>query len=442
MLRKLSPTSVLLLGFFMIILLGGILLILPVSSADGSLTSPVDAFFTATSATCVTGLTTLTTAAHWSLFGKVVIILLIQVGGLGFMSLAMLFSLLLRRKVAPHERAIFAESMNLPDAGGVFRFLKKMFATVLAVELGGAVLLALRFIPQYGWLKGLGYSLFHSISAFCNAGFDLFGDSLVRYNGDGYVLGVIGLLIIFGGLGFAVWDELARRIFRGERLSLYARMVLSVTGGLLLFGTVVFLASEWHNPQTIGNMSLGNKLWNGFFQSVTMRTAGFFSYDHGAMTSVSLFVSLFLMFVGGSSGSTAGGVKTVTFAVLFIAAVQILRGNREIRFRRRRLSESAVFRAFALVFYGAVTVFASILLLSFTEDFSLGAIAYETVSAFGTVGVSVGITAQFTVFGKLWLMLLMFLGRLGIASVTYALLLSFGRNKSVVTYPRADLMIG
>lgn len=440
--RRLSPTVVILLGFLAVILLGGTLLILPVSSADGSMTSPIDAFFVATSASCVTGLTTVTIASHWSLFGKTVIILLIQIGGLGFMSLAMLFSVLLRRKVSPRERAIFAESMNLPGAGGVFPFLRKMFTTVLAVELGGALLLAVRFVPQYGWVTGLGYSFFHAISAFCNAGFDLFGDSLVGYNGDGYVLGIISLLIIFGGLGFAVWDELAAWLVRREKLSLYARMVLAVTGGLLLFGMLVYLAAEWQNPQTIGNMSLDDKLWNCFFQSVTMRTAGFFSYDHGGMTSVSLYVSLLLMFIGGSSGSTAGGVKTVTFAVLLIAAVQILRGKREIRFRNRRIPENAVFRAFALVFFGAVTVFVSILLLSFTEPFSLGDIAYEAVSAFGTVGISVGITAGFSVFGKLWLMLLMFLGRLGIASVTYALLLSVGREKSVVSYPRADLMIG
>lgn len=442
MLRRLSPTAVIILGFLAVILIGGILLCLPFSSAGGTFTSPIDAFFVATSAACVTGLSTVSTALHWSVFGKCVILLLVQIGGLGFMSLAMLFSQLLKRKVSPRERAIFAESMNLPNAGNAVDFLKKMFITVLAAETGGAVLLALRFVPQFGWGTGIAYSVFHSVSAFCNAGFDLFGDSLIGYQNDGYVLGVIGSLIVFGGLGFAVWDELAKWLVRRERLSLYARMVLGVSGGLLLFGASVYLAAEWNNPQTVGNMSVADKLANGIFQSVTMRTAGFASFDHGGMTPVSLLVSLLLMFIGGSSGSTAGGVKTVTFAVLLIAAVQILRGNREIRFRGRRLSENAVFRAFALVCFGAAAVFVSILVLSFAEDFPMGDLAYEVVSAFGTVGNSTGITGQFGTFGKLWLMLLMFLGRLGIASVTYTLLLSVGRKKNVVTYPKADLMIG
>lgn len=442
MFKKLSPTTVIILGFLAVILIGGGLLCMPFSSADGTAASPLDAFFVATSAACVTGLSTVTTAVHWSAFGKCVILLLIQVGGLGFMSLALLFSMLLGRKVSPRARTIFAESMNLPGTGGAFAFLKKMFVTVLAAELGGALLLAVRFVPQYGWTKGLVYSVFHSVSAFCNAGFDLFGDSLIGYQNDPYVLGVVGALIVFGGLGFAVWNELARWLVRRERLSLYARMVLGVSGGLLLFGTVIYLAAEWNNPQTIGAMSVSDKLANGVFQSVTMRTAGFASYAHGGMTSVSLLVSLLLMFIGGSSGSTAGGVKTVTFAVLLIAAVQILRGDREIRFGGRSLSKNAVFRAFALVCFGAATVFVSIVLLSFTESFSMRELAYEVVSAFGTVGNSTGITGQLSAFGKLWLMLLMFLGRLGIASVTYALLLSVGQKKSVVTYPKADLMIG
>ncbi len=442
MLRKLSPTSVIIFGFLAIILVGGALLCMPFASASGTFTSPIDAFFVATSAACVTGLSTVTTALHWSAFGKCVILVLIQVGGLGFMSLTMLFSQLLKRKVSPRERAIFAESMNLPDAGGVFVFLKKMFVTVLAAELGGAVLLAVRFVPRYGWGTGITYGVFHSVSAFCNAGFDLFGDSLIGYQNDTYVLLVIGALIVFGGLGFVVWDELAKWLVKRERLSLYARMVLGVSGGLLLFGAAIYLTAEWNNPQTIGNMSVADKLANGMFQSVTMRTAGFASYDHGGMTSVSVLVSLLLMFIGGSSGSTAGGIKTVTFAVLLIAAVQVLRGNREIRFRGRRLSGYAVSRAFALVCFGAAAVFVSVLVLSFTEAFSMSELVYEVVSAFGTVGNSMGITGQFSVFGKLWLMLLMFLGRLGIASVTYALLLSVGRKKDVVTYPKADLMIG
>ncbi len=440
--RKVPPAAILLLGFLAIILLGGCLLMLPIAARSGAATSPPDAFFTATSATCVTGLSVVNTAAHWSVFGKCVILLLVQTGGLGFMSFAMLFSLLLRRRVSPRERLIFIQSVSLSNASGLSRFLKRMFGTVFAAELGGALLLAFRLLPQYGLPKALGYGLFHAVSAFCNAGFDLFGNSLNGFSGDGFFLGVISLLILFGGLGFTVWDELVHLVLRRERLSLYARMVLVTSAALLLCGAAVYLAAEWHNPLTIGEMSVAGKLQNSFFQSVTMRTAGFTSFDHGGLRSVSLLFSMFLMFIGGSSGSTAGGIKTVTFAILLIAAVQIFRGNREIRFCRRRIPQTTVSRAFALVFFGGVAVFCSILLLCLTEGFPLGELAYEVVSAFGTVGVSTGITAEFSLFGKLWLMLLMFLGRLGIGSVTYTVLLGLRWDKSLITYPKAELLIG
>lgn len=440
--RTLSPTAVLPLGFLWVILVGGLLLMLPVATADGAAATPLTALFTATSATCVTGLSTVVTATYWSWFGKGVILLLIQIGGLGFMSLTLLFSLVLRRKVSPRERLIFAQSMNLPGVGEYARFLRRMFAAVFACELGGALLLAIRLVPLYGWGKGIWYAVFHAVSAFCNAGFDLFGDSLIGFAGDGYVLGVISLLIVAGGLGFGVWDELMRRIFRRERLSLYARMVLVTTGVLLAGGTLLYLAAEWNHAPTLGTLSAGEKVLNAFFQSVTMRTAGFASVPHGGMRAVSLLISMLLMFVGGSSGSTAGGIKTGTFAVLLVAAVQILKGSREVRLGRRWIPHATVSRAFALAGFAGVTVFGSVLLLSFTEPFGMGALAYEVVSAFGTVGVSTGITAQFSAFGQCWLMLLMFLGRLGLASVTYAVLLSFGREKTVLTYPRAEIQIG
>ncbi len=439
---RLSPTAVLLLGFLAIIVLGGLLLMLPLSSQSRTFTSPLTAFFTATSATCVTGLSVVNTACHWSLFGKVVILLLIQIGGLGFMSLAMLFSLLLRRRVSPRERLIFMQSMNLPAADGLRRFLRRMFVTVLAAEAGGALVLTALFCRQFGFAKALGYGIFHAVSAFCNAGFDLFGDSLNGFASDGAVLGTVAVLIVFGGLGFAVWDELAQAIRHKAKLSLYARMVLVTSACLVVLGTLGYLATEWDNPATVGEMSPFDKLQNCLFQSVSMRTAGFSSFDHGGMRPLSLLCSMFLMFIGGSSGSTAGGVKTVTFALLLIAALQIFKGRNEVRFRRRRIPQDAVSRAFALVFFGGVCVFVSILLLSFTERIPLGSLAYEVFSAFGTVGVSTGVTASFSAFGQLWLMLLMFAGRLGVASVAYTVLLSLETQDGVIRYPKADLLIG
>lgn len=441
----LSPTAILLFGFLVIIVLGGLLLMLPFSSQNGTFTSPLTAFFTATSATCVTGLSVVNTASYWSPFGKGVLLFLIQIGGLGFMSLAMLFSFLLRRRVSPRERLIFMQSMNLPAADGLPRFLKRMFVTVMAAEAGGALVLTALFCRRFGFAKALRYGIFHAVSAFCNAGFDLFGDSLNGFASDGAALAVVGVLIVFGGLGFAVWDELAQAIRRRaglSGLSLYARMVLVTSFSLLLFGTVTYLAAEWDNPATVGGMSVFGKLQNCLFQSVSMRTAGFSSFDHGSMRPLSLLISMFLMFIGGSSGSTAGGVKTVTFSLLLVSALQIFKGRSEVRFRRRRIPQDAVSRAFALVFFGGVAVFVSILLLSFTEEFSLGSLAYEVFSAFGTVGVSTGITPSFSAFGKLWLMLLMFAGRLGVASVAYTVLLGLEKEDGVIRYPKADLLIG
>lgn len=440
--RKLNPASVLPIGFLALILAGGLLLMLPVSAADGRAASPLAAFFTAVSATCVTGLSVVNTATYWSTFGKLVILCLIQIGGLGFMSLAVLFLRMLRGKVAPRERLLFAQSVNLSEMGEFNRFFGRMCAAVFATELGGAFLLAVRLVPRYGAAKGVRYAVFHAVSAYCNAGFDLFGDSLQGFAADGYVLSVLGLLIVAGGLGFVVWDELAGLLLHRKRLSPYAKLVLCTTAALLAGGMLLYAAAEWNNPLTLGTLSTGGKLLNAAFQSVTMRTAGFASFGQDGLRSVSVLCSLLLMFVGGSSGSTAGGVKTVTFAVLGLSAVQILKGNRQVRLRRRRIPHDTLLRAFALVVFGALTVFVSLLVLSFTEPFGMRELSYEVVSAFGTVGVTMGITAEFSTFGQLWLMLLMFLGRIGVASATYTVLLAFGREKDLLQYPKADLQIG
>ena len=422
---------------------------LPFSSDKGTFTSPATAFFTATSATCVTGLVLVDTAEYWSSFGKGIILLLIQIGGLGIMSMAMMFSMLLGRRVSPKERVVFVQSMNLFSGEKMFKFIKNMLAMTFAFEGIGTVLLAFKFIPLFGFRDGIIKSLFHAVSAFCNAGFDIMGSfsgefsSLSHFADDLYVNIVIGVLIVCGGLGFIVWYDIYKKIRERKRMSPYTKLVLGISGVLILTGTVVFLLAEWDNPGTVGDFSAGKKLLRSLFMSITCRTAGFSTIPIDSLKDVSKVFSMILMFIGGSSGSTAGGIKTVTIGVVLIAVFQIARGNKDINIRRRRIDNTIVSRAFALMVIAGVVVMASSFILSLTEKgYAFRDLAFEAFSAFGTVGLSTGITPFISGAGQILIMALMFFGRIGIITITYAIMMGLNADKQSIRYPKTNVLLG
>ena len=331
--QNFNPTRLIVVSFGAIILLGTFLLHLPISARDGQFTPWLTCLFTATSATCVTGLVLVDSALYWTPFGQGVILAMIQLGGLGFVSLISLIPLLLRRRIGLSQRLAIASAFNLNGMSGVVRVVRHALMGTFLLEGCGAILLATRFVPLFGWGRGLWYSIFHSVSAFCNAGFDLMGEhtgafsSLAGFREDPVVLGTIGCLIVLGGLGFFVWEDcLEHRSWR--RLSFYSRMVLAVTGALILGGWLFFLGAEWNNLETLGGMTAGEKVGNALFQSVTLRTAGYSVLDQGALRDGAAALSVVLMLIGGSSGSTAGGIKTATAGVLLISLWAGLRGER------------------------------------------------------------------------------------------------------------------
>lgn len=425
---------------------------LPVSLANHRFDKLITALFTATSATCVTGLTRVEIERYYSDFGQAVILLLIQIGGLGFMSLAMLFNLLLKRRVSPKERLIFVQSMNLFSGEKMFPFIKSMLTFTFIFEGMGALLLSVRFIPTFGVVEGIAKSIFHSVSAFCNAGFDILGKSnpnpfmsFEMYADDWYVNAVIELLIVCGGLGFFVWYDIYHAIKERKKLLLYSKMVLAISGILIVAGAAFFLVSEWDNPATMGNSSVGGKIMRSLFLSITCRTAGFSTINIEGLTDISKVTAMLLMFIGGSSGSTAGGIKTVTMGIVLIAVFQIAKGNKEFNFRRRRIENSIVSRAFALFSLSALTILVCIYLLNFTEKASgngLLNLAFEAFSAFGTVGLTASVTPELSYFGMIIIMALMFFGRVGIMTIMFTVMMSLSTEKQSFSYPKANILIG
>lgn len=446
--KKMSPTNVIIFGFLTIILLGTFFLVLPFSSASGEFTSPLTALFTATSATCVTGLITVDTGIYWSVFGKGVILLLIQIGGLGFMSLAMVFLTLLKRRVSPREQLLFTQSMNLDPYSDLASFAYRVTLFAFSAEGLGALLLSFRFVPEFGYLKGICYSIFHSISAFCNAGFDILGKnfgefaSISAYADDVYINLVFSFLIISGGLGFLVWDDIRCFFTQRKRISFYSKMILVFTSILVLGGTLFIALAEWNNPETLGTGNALTKITRAFLQSVTLRTAGFASINQGALLEETKLFSMFLMFIGGSSGSTAGGIKTGTVLIVIASTLSIIRGDNDAVFGKKRIENETVRRAFALFVIGLLTVAASGFALSFVDNVPIIDAFFEVFSAFGTVGITVGITPTLSVFGKLLIIGLMFFGRVGITSIMYAILVRNNRERISIGYPKMNLPIG
>ena len=428
---KLSGVQILALGFVVIILVGTILLTLPISTASGESTSFLDALFTATSAVCVTGLIVVDTGSYWNMFGQTIIMILIEIGGLGFMSFTTLIAIILGKKITLRERLILQDAMNTFNIQGLVKMVKYVL-----------VLLSTQFIPEFGFGKGAFYSLFHSISAFCNAGFDVLGkgNSLISFNTNVVVIMVLSILIIIGGLGFTVWSELytCKSI---RRVSIHSKMVLLITTGLVVGGTLLMFLFEHNNPQTISKMSFINKLTNSFFASVTPRTAGFNSISTSGMTTAGQFLTIILMFIGGSPGSTAGGIKTTTIGVLIVTVVSVIRGREDSEVFKRRFSKDLVYKAFTLLFIGFTLVVIVTMLLSYTEKgATFMSIFYETISAFGTAGLTLGLTPDLSNIGRILIIIMMYLGRVG--PLTVVLSLTRKKEKSGVKYPEGKILIG
>lgn len=437
---RLNGVQILALGFLIAIIIGAIILSLPISSRAGEPTNFLDAIFTSTSAVCVTGLITLDTSTHWSVFGQTVIITLIEIGGLGFMSFGVLISLILGKKITLRERLVMQEAMNTYSIQGLVKMVKYVLIFTMSVQFFGALLLSTQFVPEYGIGRGIFYSIFHSISAFCNAGFDLFGTSLVGYSSNSVVILVISALIIIGGLGFTVLLEIYE--FKGmKKLSLHSKLVLITTAILVFGGAILMLIFEYNNVDTIANMNIKDKLLNSFFASVTPRTAGFNSISTSGMTLASKFLTIILMFIGGSPGSTAGGLKTVTFGILVLTVICVIKGREDTEVFGRRFTKEIVYKSFTLLFIGVSLVIFSTMILSYTEvGVSFIDLLYETTSAFGTVGITLGLTPNLSSIGKVLIMLMMYFGRVG--PLTVMLALTRKRKKSGYKYPEGKILIG
>ena len=435
-----NPMITVIFGFLLIILIGTFLLSLPISNRNGEWLSPISALFTATSATCVTGLTVGDPQTMFTLFGQLVILCMIQVGGLGFMSLTMIMMMLLQKAISFSERILLSSSLGLSSAGGILSFVRLVVGGTFAVEGVGTVLLSFYFIPKYGFFSGLWKSIFMSISAFCNAGFDILGqgDSLVSIQSNAYVLTVLMALTIIGGLGFIVWKDLLQR-----KLTVYSKMVLSTSAVLLIGGALFFLFAEWNNPDTLASLDFGEKVLNASFTSVTMRTVGFATLDFSQLTEPSKVISSLLMVIGGSSGSTAGGIKTVTFLVLIITAFQVAGGRNKIQFLNRTIAQDDIYRAFTLFFIGCGIVLTSTLAVSMlTPQTKLLDIFFTCTSAFGTVGCAACNIAAMSTVCKLLIIVLMFMGRLGILTITLAIMIRLNRGKDKISYPKTNILIG
>lgn len=435
---SLNPPMVLSLGFAILITVGGLLLSLPSFTKSGQATPLVDSLFVAASASCVTGLTPVNTLEHWNTYGHIIIIILIQIGGLGVMSLASIIPLILGKKIGMKSRQILKEQLNVESLEGMIVLFKYVLAFTFATEILGAILLSIKFVPLYGAGKGVWYAVFHSISAFCNAGFDILGDSIYPFREDLLINITLCALVIVGGLGFVVTSELFRRR-SFKKLSTHSKLVLMVTAILLIFGTLMFLFLE-NEDGVLQYESLKGSILESFFQSVVARTAGFYSVDLSKIKDSTALMLMGLMFVGGSPGSTAGGIKTTTLGVLFLSTHAVVRGESEPVVFGRHISTETVRKALAIFLVSIVIILSVSFMLAITESAPLVDILYETVSALATVGASKGITPHLTDAGKNLITLCMYLGRIG--PMTMAFAFGMKAKKSLIRYPESFISIG
>ena len=446
--RRIRAEHIFALGFLAIILCGALLLMLPAASKAQTVTPFSDTLFTAVSATCVTGLVVVDTGTHWTLFGQSVILCMIQIGGLGFMSFALLLLGTFSRRVSPRIRNITAQSFGLESGEGIRRFVKRIFIGTAVIEGCGALLLMIRTIPMLGIGHGIFAGIFLSVSAFCNAGFDPLGgvvtspfSSLVQLQDDPLMLIVLSALIILGAAGFLVWSDLWDFAVSRRRMSVYTRFVLTITGCLLLGGTLIVLLLEWNNPQTIGDMPVPMKLLHAYFQAVTPRTAGFDAIDQTAMRDATKVITMILMFVGGASGSTAGGAKVSTVGVMLVSVWATLHGKREIRVMKRTVAPQVVSRAMCILFILLTVIFASALCLVLLDGVPMESALYECFSAYCTVGLSLSLTPTLGLAARLLLAAAMYSGRVGILTLSFVLL-HRDEDDDAIHYPTAKLLIG
>lgn len=459
--KKMGATKILLIALISVIIIGTILLKLPISNKQPI--TLLDSLFTSTSAVCINGLLTVVPIEQFSVIGQMILLILIQIGGIGFMSLIAIILILMGKKINLSDKIILKESLNQDSFKGLVKLVKKVCFYTFIIELIGACVLAIRFIPEYGVTRGIWFSIFHSISAFCNAGFDLFGaNSLQKYESDLLVCGTIMMLIIIGGIGFTVWDDIIENIKNRKKvknLTVHTKLVLIITAILLVSGTVSTFVFEKDNLQTMGNDYIGTKILKSAFQSTTLRTAGFTTVPQNELTSVSKFMAMCFMFVGGSPASTAGGIRTVTLGIIILLVVNYIRGKQENNIFNARISQDAINRAVIVFIISVFIVIISISLLLITEtmqkekyinietskdlNWSFMEIAFEAIAAFTTVGLTLGITTKLTLAGKFIIMALMIIGRLGPITISIALFKKHQESKrSKIQYPQGNILIG
>lgn len=431
-----SPPQILSLTFLATIAVGTFLLLMPIATVTPI--SWIDALFTATSATTVTGLAVVSTGHDFTVFGQVVLMMLMQIGGLGLMTFAILIVLLLGRKIGLRGRILIQQSFNQYSLGGMIRLVRVLLLFTVSIEVLAAVFLAIRWVPEYGWGFGLFTSIFHAISAFNNAGFSLWDDGLIAYAGDPVVNIMITFLFISGGIGFTVlYDLWKTRNFR--QLSLHSKIMIAGTFVVNLLAMFFLFVSEYGNPGTIGSLPLGDKLWASYFQAVTPRTAGFNSVDIGSMETGSIVLISLLMFIGAGSASTGSGIKLTTFLVIILSVAAYLKGKKEAVIFNRAIPSHLLERSLAIVFISMAAIFTGILILTYTENAPFEWIVFEAFSAFGTVGLSMGLTGELSAYGKFTIMALMFIGRVGPVTLAFALA---KQHREQVSHPKGDIFTG
>ncbi|MCR4575518.1 MAG: potassium transporter TrkH [Lentisphaeria bacterium] len=451
--RILSSVQMIPISFFIAIMLGALMLMLPVASAEGRWTSFMDALFTSATSICVTGLTVVDTGAHWSFFGQLIIVFLIQIGGLGVIAVVSLLMVAMQKRFSLGDRIMLRDSLNLDTTPGVIKFLLRIIRATFMVELLGMIVYSFVFVPRYGLARGLWVSCFNSVSAFCNAGMDILGeDSLAAYDGNIVILAVTMTLVILGGGGFVAWFDIKEKFIDGikkhfsisqivSRLSEHTKLVLNLTWILIVFGTGIIFLAEYNNPDTIGNMSLGGKILNSMFESVTYRTAGFSTFSQAKLTDISCVFAYLLMFIGGSPIGTAGGVKTTTFYFAVLNVTSYLHGEDNASVFHTSVSAAQMRKATVIVSVSLVTVVLSTLLLIATNPVSMQDGLFEIVSASGTVGLTRDITPKLNTAGKLIVTVTMYLGR--IAPISMAIFLAGIKNKKAIKrHPEGKFFIG
>ena len=442
--RALSISRIMAFTFLGIIMAGALLLSLPFASRNGRSAGLITSLFTATSATCVTGLVLADTWSQWSNFGQAVILMMIEIGGLGFMSAASLAYFSLRRKISIQQQLVMAEAIGA-QMNDVVDHQKRLLVRAFIVEGIGAAILTARFLAEFPFPQALKLGVFHAVSAFCNAGFDILGfkepgASLIVYQTDPVICLTLSALVIVGGLGFLVWDELLRER-NPKKWSVYTKLVMITTGVLLAGGTILFCMMEWRNPSTLGTLKVPQKLLAAFFQSMTLRTAGFAGVDQGLLTSAGKAVSIFLMLIGGSSGSTAGGLKTVTFVVLLMFLWNRMRGRQTVSVFHRTISNDHVLNAITIFMLMVLLAFAGAAVICATSPVGFADSLYETVSALGTVGLTAGATTRLSLVSKFMIMLFMYFGRVGLLTISFGFLRDKPSGEKY-KYANTDLLIG